>query len=33
VENLDRVAPEYGGKPVLDARQVEDIVAYLETLK
>ena len=33
VENLDRVAPQYGGKPVLDARQVEDIVAYLETLK
>jgi sulfur-oxidizing protein SoxX len=32
VENLDRVAPEYRGKPVLDARQVEDIVAYLETL-
>jgi len=33
VENLDRVAPEYRGKPVLDARQVEDIVAYLETLR
>lgn len=33
VENLDRVAPEYRGKPVLDARQVEDIVAYLETLQ
>jgi sulfur-oxidizing protein SoxX len=33
VENLDRVAPEYRGKPVLDASQVEDIVAYLETLK
>jgi sulfur-oxidizing protein SoxX len=33
VDNLDRVAPEYRGKPVLDARQVEDIVAYLQTLK
>lgn len=33
IENLDRVAAEYRGKPVLDARQVEDIVAYLETLK
>jgi sulfur-oxidizing protein SoxX len=33
VENLDRVAPEYRGQPVLDARQVEDIVAYLETLR
>jgi len=33
VENLDRVAAEYRGQPILDARQVEDIVAYLETLK
>jgi len=33
VDHLDRVASEYRGKPVLDARQVEDIVAYLETLK
>jgi sulfur-oxidizing protein SoxX len=33
VEGLDRVATEYRGKPVLDAQQVEDLVAYLETLK
>jgi sulfur-oxidizing protein SoxX len=33
VEGLDRVAAEYRGKPILDARQVEDIVAYLGTLK
>ena len=33
VENLDRVAAEYRGKPILDAQQVEDIVAYLETLQ
>jgi sulfur-oxidizing protein SoxX len=33
VESLDRVAAEYRGKPILDARQVEDIVAYLGTLK
>lgn len=33
VEGLDRVAAEYRGKPILDARQVEDIVSYLGTLK
>ena len=33
VEGLDRVAAEYRGKPILDARQVEDLVAYLGTLK
>lgn len=32
-ENLDRVASVYLGKPILDAGQVEDIVAYLATLK
>jgi sulfur-oxidizing protein SoxX len=32
-EGLDRVAAEYRGKPILDARQVEDIVAYLVNLK
>jgi len=30
---LDRVADTYQGRPVLDALQVEDIVAYLATLK
>jgi sulfur-oxidizing protein SoxX len=33
VEGLDRVAGAYRGKPILDAEQVEDIVAYLSTLK
>ena len=32
-EGLDRVAAEYRGRTILDARQVEDLVAYLETLK
>lgn len=32
-EALDRVAPEYRGKPILDAQQLEDLVAYLERLK
>ena len=33
VDGLDRVASAYRGKPILDAQQVEDIVAYLATLK
>jgi sulfur-oxidizing protein SoxX len=33
VDGLDRVAGAYRGKPILDAEQVEDIVAYLSTLK
>jgi sulfur-oxidizing protein SoxX len=32
-ENLQRVAPAYRGKPVLSAGQIEDIVAFLVTLK
>ena len=32
-EGLTRVAPAYRGKPVLTAQQIEDIVAYLVTLK
>ena len=32
IEGFDRVAGAYRGKPILDARQVEDIVAYLATL-
>jgi sulfur-oxidizing protein SoxX len=28
-----RVAPSYRGKPVLSAEQIEDVVAYLSTLK
>jgi len=30
---LTRVARAWEGKPILDARQVEDVVAYLATLK
>lgn len=33
IERLDRVAAEYRGKPVLNMQQVEDLVAYLETLR
>jgi sulfur-oxidizing protein SoxX len=32
-QGLDRVAEPYRGKPVLSAQQVEDVVAYLTTLK
>jgi sulfur-oxidizing protein SoxX len=32
-EGLARVAPAYRGKPVLSAAQIEDVVAYLATLK
>jgi sulfur-oxidizing protein SoxX len=32
-EGMTRVASAYAGKPVLDARQVEDLVAWLGTLR
>ncbi len=32
-EGLSRVGTAWQGKPVLDAQQVEDVVAYLQTLK
>ena len=32
-DGLNRVAPSYRGKPVLSAEQIEDVVAYLVTLK
>jgi sulfur-oxidizing protein SoxX len=32
-EGLVRVAPAWRGKPVLTAEQIEDVVAYLTTLK
>ena len=32
-EGLVRVAPAWRGKPILSAEQVEDVVAYLKTLK
>jgi len=33
IDGLDRVATQYAGKPILTAQEVEDIVAYLVTLK
>ncbi len=32
-DGLDRVAPAFRGKPILSAPQVEDVVAYLATLR
>jgi len=32
-EGLNRVAPAWRGKPVLTAEQIEDVVAFLITLK
>ena len=32
-EALTRVAPQYAGKPVLTGQQVEDLVAWLGTLR
>lgn len=32
VDDLARVAPSYAGKPILDAAQIEDVVAFLATL-
>jgi sulfur-oxidizing protein SoxX len=31
-EGLTRVGPAWRGKPILDAQQVEDVVAFLQTL-
>ena len=33
VENMNRVAPAFRGKPILTAEQIEDVVAFLTTLK
>jgi sulfur-oxidizing protein SoxX len=33
VDELDRVAANWRGKPILSAEQIEDIVAYLATLR
>jgi sulfur-oxidizing protein SoxX len=33
VDGLHRVPPGYRGKPILTAEQIEDVVAYLATLK
>jgi L-cysteine S-thiosulfotransferase len=32
-EGRARVAPQYRGKPILSAQQIEDVVAFLMTLK
>lgn len=33
VHDLTQVAPAFAGKPILTAEQIEDVVAYLMTLK
>jgi sulfur-oxidizing protein SoxX len=33
VDGLEHVAPAWRGKPILSAEQIEDIVAYLATLR
>jgi sulfur-oxidizing protein SoxX len=32
-ENLTRVAPSFRGKPILSAEQIEDVVAFLASLR
>ena len=33
IEGLTRVAPAFKDKPILDAQQVEDVIAFLATLR
>jgi sulfur-oxidizing protein SoxX len=33
IDGLTRVAPLFQGKPILTAEQIEDVVAYLTTLR
>jgi L-cysteine S-thiosulfotransferase len=33
IDGLDRVGPAWRGKPILSAEQIEDMVAYLMTLR
>ena len=33
LDGLNRVAPAYRGKPILTAEQIEDVVAFLSTLR
>jgi len=32
-QGLNRVAPAFRGKPLLNAQQIEDVIAYLRSLK
>jgi L-cysteine S-thiosulfotransferase len=32
-DGLTRVAPSFQGKPILTAEQIEDVVAYLATMR
>jgi L-cysteine S-thiosulfotransferase len=32
-DDLTRVAPSYAGKPILSAEQIEDVIAFLATLR
>jgi len=33
VDGMNRVAPPFRGKPILTAEQIEDVVAFLATLR
>ena len=33
IDGLNRVAPSFRGKPILDAAQIEDVTAFLATLR
>ena len=33
IDGLDRVAPAFRGKPIFSAQQIEDVVAFLATLR
>jgi sulfur-oxidizing protein SoxX len=33
IDGLARVAPTFAGKPILNAEQIEDVIAYLTTLQ
>jgi sulfur-oxidizing protein SoxX len=33
IDGLERVAPSFQGKPILTAEQIEDVIAYLVTLR
>ncbi|NDF21298.1 MAG: sulfur oxidation c-type cytochrome SoxX, partial [Burkholderiaceae bacterium] len=33
IDHLQRVAPQFAGKTVLSAQEIEDVIAYLLTIK